>query len=69
VTTWGQGTFRVRRTASKTEEVTQDMGGMNIFDPATHTVREGGVRRMPVSEFRQRISDAVERLRIRGEAQ
>lgn len=64
VTSWAQGTFRVRRYGPKQEKfVTQDLGGLAVFDPATRSVREGGVRSLPLPEFRRRVSEAVERLR------
>lgn len=61
VTSWAQGTFRVRRGDDRTERVTQDTSGLSIFDPATRQFRPGGVRNLPVEEFRQRVREAVER--------
>jgi hypothetical protein len=64
VTSWVQGTFRLRRDVStKQESVTQDTGGVTIFDPTTRQYRPGGVRNMPVEEFRQHVRAAVERQR------
>jgi hypothetical protein len=63
VTSWAQGTFRVHRGGREAEQVTQDTGGLSVFDPATRQFREGDVRSLPVSEFRQRVRQAVERLR------
>lgn len=62
VTSWVQGTFRVRRDArSGRETVTQDTGGLSIFDPATKQFRAGGVRNLPMEEFRRRVAEAVAR--------
>lgn len=59
---WAQGTFRLRRyNVSGREEVTQDTGSVTIFDPATRQFRPGGVRRMPVEQFRQRVREAAGR--------
>ncbi len=60
VTGWAQGTFRVRRDAAG-ETVTQDTGSVTVFDPATRQFHAGGVRRMPVAEFRTRVREAIER--------
>jgi hypothetical protein len=65
VTSWVQGTFRIRKEAGRPETVTQDTGSARIYDPATKAFTAGGVRRMPVSEFRQRVAEAVERGRGR----
>jgi hypothetical protein len=69
VTSWAQGTFRVQRTSPKVELVTQDTGGVSIFDPETKQYRAGGVRNLPLAEFKQRVSEAVERLRQKGPTQ
>jgi hypothetical protein len=61
VTSWAQGTFRVRRAEDATERVTQDTSGLSIFDPATRKFRPGGVRNLPIEEFRQRVREAIER--------
>ena len=61
VTSWVQGTFRIRRDNLARELVTQDTSGLAVFDPATRQFRPGGVRRLPVEEFRQRVRAAVER--------
>ena len=63
VTSWVQGTFRVRRDATAGEVVTQDTGGLTVFDPATRKFRPGSVRNLPLEEFRQRVRAAVERQR------
>jgi hypothetical protein len=64
VTSWVQGTFRVRRDAQTGQEsVTQDSAAFAVFDPATRQFKANGVRHMPVEMFRQRVRDAVERQR------
>jgi hypothetical protein len=66
VTSWAQGTFRIRRDpATGAEFVTQDTSGLAMFDPATKQFHPGGVRNLPVEEFRQRIRTALEKLRGR----
>ncbi len=57
---WAQGTFRVRRDAGH-ETVTQDTGGVALFDPATRQFTQGGVRQLPVAEFRRAVTAAVQR--------
>ena len=66
VTSWAQGTFRVHRPSPRVELVTQDTGGVSMFDPQTKQYRAGGVRNLPLAEFKQRVSEAVERLRQKG---
>jgi hypothetical protein len=61
VTSWAQGTFRVRQVSPKVELVTQDTGGATIYDPQTRQFRAGGVRNMPLGEFRARLEEAIER--------
>lgn len=64
VTSWVQGTFRVRRDAQTGQEsVTQDSAAHTVFDPATRQFKAGGVRHMPVEMFRMRVREAVERQR------
>jgi hypothetical protein len=58
VTSWVQGTFRVVRDAEGREAVTQDTGGMLMYDGANGRFRPGGVRQMPLEEFRQRVRAA-----------
>ncbi len=63
VTSWAQGTFRIRRDeAGRREFVTQDTSGLVMFDPATRKFRSGAVRNLPIEEFRERVRAAVERL-------
>lgn len=66
VTSWAQGTFRIRRDpATGAEFVTQDTSGLVMFDPATRRFHPGGVRNLPAEEFRQRVRTALERLQDR----
>jgi hypothetical protein len=65
VTSWAQGTFRVRQDPRNQKEgVTQDTGAVSIFDPTTRQFRPGGVRNMPVNEFRQHVRSAVDRQKM-----
>jgi hypothetical protein len=65
VTSWVQGTFRVRRdAATQKESVTQDTGAVSVFDPATRQFKPGGARNMPVEEFREHVRAAVDRQRL-----
>jgi hypothetical protein len=63
ITSWAQGTFRIRQSGTRVETVTQDTGGLSLFDPQTRQFHAGGVRNLPVSEFRQRVTEAIERAR------
>lgn len=62
VVSWVQGTFRVGRDpASGRESVTQDTSGLAIFDPATRQFTPGGIRNLPLAEFKQRVTTAAQR--------
>jgi len=62
VSGWAEGTFRIGRDARTGEEtVTQDSSALAVFDTATRTFRTDGIRRMPMNEFRARLSAAVAR--------
>ncbi len=62
VTSWTQGTFRVRRDSrTQRETVTQDTSGLAIFNPATRQFEPGGIKNLPLEEFRQRVREAVAR--------
>jgi len=62
VTSWVQGTFRVGRDpATRKETVTQDTSSVAVFDPATRKFNPGGLHRLPVEQFRQRVAAAIER--------
>ena len=56
VTSWAQGTFRVRRDRLTHQVIAvQDTSGLRVFEPATRTVRAGGLRRIPLVELHQRV--------------
>jgi hypothetical protein len=60
VTAWAEGTFRIRKTSVPGREfVTQDSSALAVFDPATRQFHSEGVRDVPWSEFRQRLTSAV----------
>lgn len=62
VTSWVQGTFRIRMDAQTGEEsVTQDSSRFAVFDPATHGFHPSGVRQMPLEVLKQRVAEAIER--------
>jgi hypothetical protein len=59
---WAEGTFRISRDPrTRGETVTQDSSASAVFDTATRTFRNEGIRRMPVEEFRARVAAAVAR--------
>jgi hypothetical protein len=59
---WVEGTFRISRNArTGVETVTQDSNAFAVFDPAARTFRSEGIRRMPLGEFRSRVTAAVGR--------
>lgn len=55
VTAWVEGAFRVRHDRSGHALLTQESAGEAVYDRATRQLREGGIRNMPLEEFRQRI--------------
>lgn len=64
VTSWVQGTFRVRADPQTGKEsVTQDSAAHAVYDPTTRQFKASGVRHMPVETFRLRVREAVERQR------
>jgi hypothetical protein len=61
VVSWEQGTFRVQRDASGSEEfVTQDTASFATFNPATRQFRPAGIRNMPLEKFRERVEAALQ---------
>lgn len=59
---WVEGSFRISRDPrTGGETVTQDSSAFAVFDAPTRTFRSGGVRRMPIEEFRARLAAAVAR--------
>lgn len=60
VTSWVQGTFRIRRNIrSGEEEVTQDTASYAAFNPATHRYEPGGVRDEGITAFRAQVDAAL----------
>jgi hypothetical protein len=58
---WSQGTFRIRRDArAGTEYVTQDSAEMPVFDAQRHAFVHGGIRKLPVAAFQQKLKRALE---------
>jgi hypothetical protein len=57
---WQQGTFRVLRDFRTGEEsVTQDSAAFATFDPVARQFRVEGIRKMPLTEFRDRVADSL----------
>ena len=64
VTSWVQGTFRIRRDEHTGQEsITQDSSAWGVFDPATRKFRAAGIRKLPLEVFKQRVTEALERQR------
>jgi hypothetical protein len=60
ITSWAQGTFRIRRDPTSREEIAiQDTSVVELFEPATQALRAGSLRRMPLAELRQRVLQAA----------
>jgi hypothetical protein len=60
VTSWAQGTFRIRRDPrSGAERVTQDSAGLPVFDSATRQFRAGGMRGALLETLRARVEAAL----------
>lgn len=59
VTSWAQGTFRVRRSASGDALLTQDTSHISVFDPRNRQFAPVGIRNLPISEFRQQLAQAL----------
>jgi hypothetical protein len=56
---WMQGTFRIGRDPhSGAERVTQDSAGFAGFDPTVHEIQDGGIRNLPIEQFRARVRAA-----------
>jgi hypothetical protein len=67
VTSWAQGTFRIRRDPNTGQEsITQDSSALPVFDAATGKYRVEGVRNMPVRQFHRQLREIVERQRMGG---
>jgi hypothetical protein len=59
VTSWAQGTFRIRRGTSGEPRLTQDTSHFAVFDPATRSFTSAGIRDIPLAEFRKQLTDAL----------
>ncbi len=59
VTSWAQGTFRIIREASGEIRLTQDTSRFAVFDPKTRRFSSSGLRNIPLSDFRQKLADAL----------
>jgi len=60
VVSWVQGTFRIDTSRRKgAEQVTQDTAAVVVFDPATRKFETGGVRQMPLADFKVRLLRAI----------
>lgn len=60
VTGWAEGTFRIRASSGAEQpRVTQDSSSLPVFDTATHTFKNEGVRNLPLDQFRQRLAAAL----------
>jgi hypothetical protein len=56
LTSWQQGTFRVRRDASSNQEnVTQDTASFATFDSASRRFEIGGIRELSLDALRQQV--------------
>lgn len=64
VTSWMQGTFRLRHDEAGAEaRVTQDSGTLAVFDPAAQKFRYDGIRQAPLGEFRRRLKGILAKQR------
>jgi hypothetical protein len=59
ITSWAQGTFRVRRATGGEQRLTQDTSASAVFDPRTRQFIHVGTREMALNEFRRQISQAL----------
>jgi len=59
ITSWAQGTFRVRRQPSGDALLTQDTSHIAVFDPRTRQFTTTGARNLPLSEFREQLAEAL----------
>ena len=70
IVSWMQGTFRIAHTGTTGEEiVTQDTAAFPVFDPASHNFEAAGIRKMPVSAFRSRVTASVQPQAAQGSRQ
>ncbi|HUO34650.1 MAG TPA: hypothetical protein VMU43_06640 [Candidatus Acidoferrum sp.] len=62
VTSWMQGTFRIRRDyQSGLQAVTQDTARFDVYDPAKHTFHLSGIRGEPLKQFKAEVQEAIDR--------
>jgi hypothetical protein len=59
VTSWAQGTFRVRRNVSGEPRLTQDTSHFAVFDPTTRSFTPAGIRDITLTEFRKQLIEAL----------
>ncbi len=59
ITSWAQGTFRVRRGAAGESRLTQDTSRIAVFDPASRTFSPAGIRDISLNDFRKQLADAL----------
>jgi hypothetical protein len=60
VTSWMQGTFRIRHDPrAGTERVTQDTAGVAVFDPHTQRFEPSGIRDLPLERLRERVAATI----------
>ncbi len=59
ITSWTQGTFRVRRNSAGEPRLTQDTSHFAVFDPATRSFTSAGIRDISLVEFRKQLADAM----------
>jgi hypothetical protein len=59
ITSWAQGTFRVRNSAAGEPRLTQDTSQFAVFDPATRTFAAAGIRDISLGDFRRRVVEAL----------
>jgi len=59
ITSWAQGTFRVRRLSSGDAVLTQDTSHIAVFDQRTRQFTTTGAHNLPLSEFRNQLAQAL----------
>jgi hypothetical protein len=59
ITSWAQGTFRVRHNAAGESRLSQDTSRFAVFDPATRTFTTAGIRDILLVDFRKQLAEAL----------
>ena len=59
ITSWAQGTFRIRRNVADEPRVTQDTSHFAVFNPATRSFTPAGIRDISLIDFRKRLAEAL----------